>query len=70
MMVQRGTPPLWQGVLMQVPGPPVLAPVVTALPRVVAKGGRSRVERMMVQKGTPPLQRLLCRGRGGYRRGC
>ena len=48
-----------QRVLKQIPGPPVIAPVVTALPRVVGKGGQSHVERMMVQKGTPPLQRLL-----------
>jgi len=48
-----------QRVLKQIPGPPVVAPVVTALPGVVGKGGQSHVERMMVQKGIPPLQQVV-----------
>ena len=54
-MVQKGTHPLQR---MRFLGPPVVAPVVTALQRVEPKGCRSHVVRMMVQKGTHPLQKM------------
>ena len=44
-----------EGVPGQIPRPPVVVLVVTALQRVEAIWCRSREERMSVQRGTPPL---------------